>query len=79
MKIPRNLSGKELIKILGKFGYQTSRQKGSHVRLTLNSGNESFHVTIPLHNPIKIGTLLGILNDVSIHLNIPKEEILNTK
>lgn len=74
MKIPRNLSDKELIKILEKFGYEVSRQKGSHVRLThLGKGS---HVTIPLHNPLKLATLSAILNDVSKQLNISKEEIL---
>lgn len=74
MKIPRNLSGKELIKILEKFGYEASRQKGSHVRLThLEKG---LHVTILLYNPLKLGTLSAILNDVSEQLNISKEEIL---
>lgn len=74
MKIPRNLSGKELIKILEKFGYEITRQKGSHVRLT--NSKSGLHITIPLHNPLKLGTLSAILNDASEQLNIPKEEIL---
>lgn len=74
MKIPRNLSGKELIKMLEKFGYVISRQKGSHVRLT--ETKSGLHLTIPLHNPLKLGTLSAILNDSSEQLNVPKEEIL---
>ncbi len=34
MKLPRNLSGKELIKKVEKYGYKTTRQIGSHIRLT---------------------------------------------
>lgn len=34
MKMPRNLTGAQLIKALGQLGYQPSRQTGSHVRLT---------------------------------------------
>lgn len=29
MKTPRNLSGKELIKILGKYGYELPDKKGA--------------------------------------------------
>ncbi|WP_316768207.1 type II toxin-antitoxin system HicA family toxin [Pedobacter frigiditerrae] len=74
MKIPRNLSGKELIKILEKLGYEITRQKGSHVRLT--DAKSGLHLTIPLHSPLKLGTLSSILNDAAEQLNIPKEEIL---
>ncbi len=31
MKLPRNVSARELIKSLGKIGYEVTRQKGSHV------------------------------------------------
>jgi len=34
MKIPRDLSGAELVKRLAHLGYATTRQTGSHVRLT---------------------------------------------
>jgi predicted RNA binding protein YcfA (HicA-like mRNA interferase family) len=33
MKLPRNLSGAQLIKVLEKLAYQPTRQTGSHVRL----------------------------------------------
>ncbi|WP_198170182.1 type II toxin-antitoxin system HicA family toxin [Mucilaginibacter arboris] len=54
MKLRRDLSSKELIKILSKFGYKISRQKGSHIRLTRVTITGSHHVTIPDHNPTKI-------------------------
>ena len=34
MKLPRNLTGAQLIKALQQLGYQATRQTGSHVRLT---------------------------------------------
>lgn len=34
MKLPRDLSYEDLIKALAKLGYETTRQTGSHVRLT---------------------------------------------
>jgi predicted RNA binding protein YcfA (HicA-like mRNA interferase family) len=34
MKIPRDISGSKLIQLLAQVGYETTRQTGSHVRLT---------------------------------------------
>ena len=74
MKLPRDISASELIKLLQKFGYSISRQKGSHIRIT-TSANGEHHVTIPNHNPIKLGTLSSIIGDVAVHFNKTKEEI----
>lgn len=56
MKIPRDLSGQELIKKLKKFGYIPTRQVGSHIRLSTTVKGEH-HITIPNHDYLKIGTL----------------------
>jgi len=61
MKIPRDVSAQQLIRMLSKLGYSQTRQVGSHIRLTIIKERNSFHITIPNHNPIKIGTLNGIL------------------
>jgi predicted RNA binding protein YcfA (HicA-like mRNA interferase family) len=75
MKIPRDLTGSQLIKKLKKLGYETTRQSGSHIRITTTQKGEH-HITIPNHDPLKIGTLSSILNDVAQHFNITKEELL---
>ena len=75
-KIPRNLSGQELIKKLKKFGYAPTRQAGSHIRLSTEN-NGVHHITIPDHSPIKLGTLSNILNDIAFHFKISKEELIN--
>jgi predicted RNA binding protein YcfA (HicA-like mRNA interferase family) len=75
-KIPRDVSANDLIKLLSKFGYVVSRQKGSHIRLSISSTNGEYHITIPNHNPIKLGTLSSIISDVAEQLDISKEEIL---
>ena len=75
MRIPRDLTGKELIKVLGKLGYEVTRQSGSHIRLT-TSRNGTHHITIPDHRPIKVGTLSGILGDIAVHHQITREELL---
>lgn len=75
MRIPRDLSGADLVKRLGKIGYAVSRQTGSHLRLTRNEGGEH-HVTIPNHDPLRIGTLAAILDSVAKHLGVSREELL---
>ena len=75
MKIPRDLSGPELIKKLKRFGYTPTRQTGSHVRLTTTQKGEH-HVTIPNHDNLKIGTLSSILSDVASHFGVTKEHLI---
>jgi predicted RNA binding protein YcfA (HicA-like mRNA interferase family) len=74
MKLPRNLSANDLIKALQKYHYSIDRQKGSHIRLTTTL-NGQHHITIPNHDPLKIGTLSSILNDVANHLGKTKETV----
>ena len=76
MKLPRDLSGSELIKALRKLGYEVTRQKGSHIRLTTRQDGEH-HEVIPNHHPIKLGTLSSILKSVAAHHRLTVEELLN--
>ena len=74
MKIPRNLTGVELIKRLKPFGYEVTRQTGSHIRVqTMQNGQH--YETIPRHDPIKIGTLNNILKNIAEHFDLTKEEL----
>ncbi len=75
MKVPRDLSSNQLIRLLSNFGYEITRQTGSHIRLTTKS-NGQHHITIPAHDPLKIGTLNAILRSVSEHLGLTKDEFL---
>ena len=77
MKIPRDISAEKLIKSLKKFGYLITRQKGSHIRLTAELNGKTHHITIPNHNPIKIGTLNNIINDVSAFHRIAKDKVIS--
>ncbi len=56
MKLPRDISASELIKLLQKFSYTVFRQKGCHIRITTLLNGEH-HITIPNHSSIKLGTL----------------------
>lgn len=75
MKLPRNVSGAQLIKALNRLGYEVTRQTGSHVRLECQFP-KLHHVTIPLHDPLRIGTLASILSEVARHHSLSKEEVI---
>jgi predicted RNA binding protein YcfA (HicA-like mRNA interferase family) len=64
MKLPRGVPAERLIRVLEQLGYRVIRQKGSHARLR-HDGPPAHLITVPLHNPLKTGTLHGILSDVA--------------
>ncbi len=72
MKMPRDMSGEKLAKLLSKYGYHITRQTGSYMRLTTER-NGGHHITIPKNKPLKIGTLSVILNNVSEHLKFQRK------
>jgi predicted RNA binding protein YcfA (HicA-like mRNA interferase family) len=75
LRLPRDLSGEDLAKALRAFGYQVTRQTGSHLRLTTSERGEH-HVTIPRHQPLRVGTLAAILADVADHFELSREELV---
>jgi predicted RNA binding protein YcfA (HicA-like mRNA interferase family) len=76
MKLPRDWDGEDLIRGLKRLGYVVVRQSGSHVRLTLQTQRQEYHVTVPLQSPIRIGTLNQILTEIASHLEISKDELI---
>ncbi len=77
MRLPRDLSGPELVKALSGLGYRRVRQDGSHIRLTTERGGQH-HVTVPNHSPIKLGTLTGIVRAIAAHHKLTAEELVRT-
>lgn len=75
MKLPRDLSGLELANKLAMLGYEITRQNGSHIRLTTQQNGEH-HITIPQHNPLKVGTFSAVLNDVAKHFLISRDDLI---
>ena len=75
MKLPRDISGSELIKLLKEYGYAPTRQTGSHIRITTEL-NGTHHVTIPNHSPIKVGTLSSIIAEVATHHAKTKDRLM---
>ncbi len=68
MRIPRDIGAEDLISLPRRYGYQSTRQTGSHIRRT-TAMNGEHHITIPRHKPLRVGTLQGILKDIADHLN----------
>ena len=75
MRLPRDWGGETLAKLLKRYGYEITRQTGSHMRLTTQQGGEH-HVTIPRHSSLRVGTLNAILKDVAQHLELERDELL---
>jgi predicted RNA binding protein YcfA (HicA-like mRNA interferase family) len=76
MKIPRDISGQDLIKYLKSYGYVVTRQTGSHIRITTEQKGQH-HITIPNHDPLKIGTLSSIIADIAEHFDKTKDQLLH--
>lgn len=76
MKLPRDLSGAELIKLLCKrHGYVRVNQEGSHVILQTETP-QHHRIAIPDHTVLRLGTLNAILNAVARAKGISKEDVL---
>jgi Predicted periplasmic or secreted lipoprotein len=75
MRLPRDLTGAELVKRLVRLGYRVTRQTGNHLRLTCDTPHEH-HVTIPKHDPLRVGTLAAILTDIADHHRLRRDELV---
>ncbi len=76
MRLPRDLSGRDFIKLLRRYGYEITRQVGSHVRLRSDLRGHSHHVTVPDHDSVRMGTLNSILSDVADYLGLDRSEVI---
>ncbi len=75
-RLPRDISGDELIRRLRSYDYEPTRQTGSHVRLTRTAAEGQQHLTVPRHRSLRVGTLNSILGAVAVHLGKSKDEII---
>ena len=80
MKVPRDLSGEEVARLLARhYGYRVARTKGSHMTVTRTNADAKRHsVTVPRHPDLHIGTLDGIVSDVADFVDRPKSEVRET-
>jgi predicted RNA binding protein YcfA (HicA-like mRNA interferase family) len=75
LRLPRDLSGHELIRLLRRYGYERTRQVGSHIRLQSSLRGYVHHITVPDHKTLRLGTLSTILSDVADYLNIQRPKL----
>lgn len=76
MRVPRDVSGDKLVRALHRhLGYVQTRQRGSHAVLTTHVDGE-FHVAVPMHGFIKIGTLNHILREIAEHHGRTREQLI---
>ena len=76
MKLPRDLSGAELVKLLCKYyGYRRVHQEGSHIIIETDTP-QRHRISIPDHSPLRIGTVNAILKAVAKAQGLKWEEIL---
>jgi predicted RNA binding protein YcfA (HicA-like mRNA interferase family) len=78
VKVPRDLSGAQLIKVLCRdWDYHTVHQEGSHVILQTETPGHQ-RLSVPNHNPLRVGTLNGILRAVAIHKRVDRQALLDS-
>jgi predicted RNA binding protein YcfA (HicA-like mRNA interferase family) len=63
-KLPSDLSGQELIRILVRLGFVVQRQRGSHIILRRES--PFARVSVPNHKALRVGTLRTILSEARL-------------
>ena len=78
MKLPRDLSGHDLIAALcRRRGYVKVNEAGSHINLQTQEPTPH-RVAVPAHKAVRVGTLNGILRDVANHKGADRQEILDS-
>ena len=75
MRLPRDLSGHELVQLLRQYGYERTRQVGSHIRLQSSQRGSVHRVTVPDHGSLRLGTLSSILSDVAEYLGVERSKL----
>lgn len=64
MKLPTDISGQELVKVLLRMGFVVNRQRGSHIILRRDSPYA--RVVVPDHKQVRPGTLRQILSEAGM-------------
>jgi predicted RNA binding protein YcfA (HicA-like mRNA interferase family) len=63
-KIPTDLSGRDLVRVLLKVGFVVKRQRGSHI--ILRRTDPPTRVVVPDHKALRIGTLRSVLSAAGV-------------
>ena len=71
MKLPTDISGQELVRVLLRVGFVINRQRGSHI--ILRRANPYARVVVPDHKQVRPGTLRQVLNEAGVTVDQPLE------
>ncbi len=74
MRLRRDISAEDLLRALRRYGYEQTRQTGSHIRLT-TSHNGEHHITIPRNHQLRVGTSQAILKEIAEHFKMDWEAL----
>ena len=78
MKLPRDVSGRDLVKALCRdWAYRQVHQAGSHIILQTDTP-QSHRISIPDHSPLRLGTFNAILRTVAIAKQVSKDDLLRS-
>jgi predicted RNA binding protein YcfA (HicA-like mRNA interferase family) len=58
------LSGREVVKVFASFGWEVSRQSGSHIIMT--KSGETITLSIPDHREVAKGTLRSLIRAANL-------------
>jgi predicted RNA binding protein YcfA (HicA-like mRNA interferase family) len=58
------LSGREIVRVFGKFGWTFARQTGSHIILTMPG--EIASLSVPDHKEVARGTLRSLIRSANL-------------
>ena len=70
----RVLSGSEVCKILERNGFVAVRQRGSHRIMQLQAEGSTITVPVPLHDPLRRGTLQSIIRQSGLSKSLFENE-----
>ena len=62
----RKLSGRAVCDILARPGFVEKRQRGRHVIMQKQAEGTTVTVPVPLHDELRIGTLLSIVRQSGV-------------
>ena len=61
--------------MLRRYGYERTRQVGSHIRLEASRRGSVHRVTVPNHESLRLGTLSSILSDIAEYLGVERSKL----
>ena len=78
MKLPRDLDGDELIRILCReWGYEVVHQQGSHTVLRTETPGHH-RIAVPRHRTLRVGTLAAIVRSVAVHKQVTRDRVVQS-